>query len=101
MNHLIYADDLVIISTGAYGQQMLANTCGYYGEINSILFNEKKTVCMLIQPNVRRLRPVAICLNGRLLNYVDVYKYLGHLITCDLKDNEDIQAQTRLFLCQR
>ena len=97
VNHLIYADDLVIISTGAYGQQMLVDICGHYGTINSIFFNEKKTVCMLIQPRSRRLKPVPIYLNGRSLSYVDVYKYLGHLITPDLKDNDDIQAQTRLF----
>ena len=97
VNHLIYADDLVIISTGAYGQQMLVDTCGHYGNNNSIFFNEKKTVCMIIQPSMRRLRPVPIYLNGRMLNYVNMYKYLGHLITCDLKDNEDIQAQTRQF----
>ena len=52
---------------------------------------------MLIQPGVRKLKPVPIYLNGRLLAYVNVYKYLGHLISCDLKDNEDIQAQTRFL----
>ena len=97
VNHLIYADDLVIFSTGSYGQQMLVNNCGHYGNECSILFNEKKTVCMLIQPNMRKLRQVPIYLNNRMLTYVNVYKYLGHLISSDLKDNEDIQAQIRLF----
>ena len=97
INHLIYADDLVIFSTGSYGQQMLVNACGHYGNDCSILFNEKKTVCMLIQPNARKLRQVPIYLNNRMLSYVNVYKYLGHLINSDLKDNDDIQAQTRLF----
>ena len=52
---------------------------------------------MLIQPSIRKLTPIPIYLNGRLLSYVQVYKYLGHLITCDLKDNDDIQVQIRLF----
>ena len=48
---------------------------------------------MLIQPNVRKLQQAPISLNNGM-NYVYVYKYLGQIITSDLKDDNDIQAQT-------
>jgi hypothetical protein len=67
-------------------------------EMHALFFlMRNKTVCMLIQPAVRKLREVSVFLNGRLLCYVNEYKYLGHLITCDLKDDNEIKAQIRLF----
>ena len=46
VNHITYADDLVIISPSAKGLQRLLDTCAGYGQTHGIIFNDDKTVCM-------------------------------------------------------
>ena len=47
VNHIMYADDLVIISPSAKGLQCLLDIlCADYGQSHDILFNDGKTVCM-------------------------------------------------------
>ena len=43
VNHLAYADDLVILSPSAKGLQKLLNICSEYGEEDDIMFNHKKS----------------------------------------------------------
>ena len=46
INHLMYADDLVILSPSAKGLQRLVDICAAYGDIHDITFNHAKTACM-------------------------------------------------------
>ena len=55
---------------------------------------------MLFQANTRKVSQVPIYLNERSLSYVNVYKYLGVLITPDFKDIVDIEAKIRLFFAR-
>ena len=48
VNHIMYADDLVIISPSVKGLQRLLDVCAVYGQAHDILFNDDKTVCMFI-----------------------------------------------------
>ena len=41
-----------------------------------------------------------IKLYGKTLDFVDIFKYLGHIITSDLSDNDDIRNQNKK-LCAR
>ena len=43
VNHLAYADDLVILSPSVKGLQKLLNICSEYGEEHDIMFNHTKT----------------------------------------------------------
>ena len=42
INHILYADDLVLLSASLKGLQKLVNICGKLGDELDILFNEKK-----------------------------------------------------------
>ena len=48
LNHLMYADDLVLLSPSAKGLQRLVDICAAYGDIHDIKFNHAKTVCMYL-----------------------------------------------------
>ena len=48
INHLMYADDLVIFAPSIKGLQMLINTCVHNGNILDVKFNELKTKCMFV-----------------------------------------------------
>ena len=52
INHLMYADDLVIISPSAKGVQRLVDICAVYGQNRDILFNYDKTVCMCLRVTI-------------------------------------------------
>ena len=88
VNHLAYADDLVILSPSAKGLQKLLNICSEYGQEHDIMFNHKKTECMYFPVKGRALINVPkVFLNLQLLRWVPKYKYLGTILTDDLSDD--------------
>lgn len=95
VNHLLYADDLVIMSPYSAGLQQLLKVCAEYGEQFNIKFNSKKSVVMVVRPKEQRktLFP-AFYLAGGELSVVDKVKYLGHIIRSDLVDDDDIIDST-------
>ena len=48
INHMLYADDLCIVSLSSAGLQKLLSICDEYCASHSITFNVKKSVCMLL-----------------------------------------------------
>ena len=94
INHLMYADDLVIISPSAKGLQRLVDICAVYGQIHDILFNQDKTVCMYMPSgNHYYLNTPVVILNGIQLAFVRTYTYLGTVMTCDNADDANMRRQ--------
>ena len=55
VNHFSYADDMAILSPSASGLQKLLNICASYAIEHVIIYNVKKTQCMVVpyrQPNL-------------------------------------------------
>ena len=51
---------------------------------------------MIIKPRgMRDLVPPMILINGNEIEYVDQFKYLGHIITSDFSDDLDIERETK------
>ena len=46
INHLMYADDLVILAPSVAGLYKLLSICGIFGESNDIIFNQKKSASL-------------------------------------------------------
>ena len=46
INHLLYADDLCIVSLSSAGLQQLLSICDQYCASHSLTFNVRKSVCM-------------------------------------------------------
>ncbi len=81
LNHLIYADDLCLMSPSVKGLQTLLNICQDYANEHDIIFNTAKTFNMAFIPkdfDLRR-RP-NLYLNGSVLKYAESVKYLGYYI---------------------
>ena len=47
-NHLIYADDMVLMGFSPCALQELLYVCECYGKFNVIKYNPNKTVCMMV-----------------------------------------------------
>ena len=54
INHMIYADDLCIISLSSSGLQSLLNICTDYCQLHDLTFNAKKSVCMFSRSSVNK-----------------------------------------------
>ena len=52
INHISYADDLVVFCPSSKGLQKLMYICESYGATHDIAYNQKKTVCMVILPAI-------------------------------------------------
>ena len=63
VNHMIYADDLCVISLSSSGLQSLLNICTDYCQLHDLTFNAKKSVCMFFR---------SVMINSSLKTTIDV-----------------------------
>ena len=94
VNHLMYADDLVVFAPSAKGLQKLLDVCSKFGDDNDIIYNSIKSQLMHFDTKLYG-NNTQIFLNDHLLKYVDVYKYLGHNIDNKLNDETDMKSKER------
>ena len=96
VNHIAYADDLIVFCPSSKGLQSLVKQCELYGVENDINYNQNKTVGMIIKPRNFKLNltPV-ILLNGQKLKFVEKYKYLGVFVLSSFTDDDDLIRQMR------
>ena len=97
INRLFYADDLCLMAPSPVGLQLLIDICANYGIENDLLFNRSKSVCMVVKPRCRNVSTPLMFLNGDALEYVDSVKYLGVLLSQDMKDDADMSRYLRSF----
>lgn len=96
VNHLVYADDTVLIAPSPLALQQLIDHCASFAKCNSILYNTKKTKCMCIRPKgIKDLYFPPLYLNDNLINVVNQEKYLGAFLVDDGSDDADLHRQMR------
>jgi exonuclease III len=96
VNHLIYADDAVLIAPSPAALQKLVDVCHDFASKHDISFNVKKTVCSCFKPkSLKDIYVPSIYLGGNCLRYVNCQKYLGVFLHEDFSDDRDIVRQTR------
>ena len=91
INHLLYADDLVLMCPSYRGLQDLLDICSEYADKHDIKFNTKKSVVLIRKNQILKSAIVPeFILSNEPLTEVKEVKYLGHFITDDGKDDKDI-----------
>ncbi|KAL0841056.1 hypothetical protein ABMA28_014821 [Loxostege sticticalis] len=95
VNNLSYADDMVLLSPSINGMKKLLAICEKYALSHGLTYNVIKTEFMIFKHDkTNNFNPV-ISLEGSNLNRVFKFKYLGHIIRDDLKDDDDMERQKR------
>ena len=98
VNHMIYADDLCVISLSSSGLQSLLNICTEYCQLHDLTFNAKKSVCMFFRSSVNKQCGLSdIFISGSICEFSNEVKYLGVMINSSFKTTNDVQRQTRNF----
>ena len=79
INHMLYADDICIVSLSSAGLQKLLSICDEYCDSHSITFNVKKLVCMFFKCTVNKhCENSTVVLSGNQIDFVQEVKYLGY-----------------------
>lgn len=96
VNHIVYADDTVLLAPAPSALQKLINFCSQYAVANDIFYNLKKTKCVCVRPSkLKNLLFPTLYLNGQVVKVVNKEKYLGAFIVENGTDDEDINRQIR------
>ena len=93
----MYADDLVLTAPSSMGSSMLLSMCSKRGIEHDIKYNSAKSNLMIFL--VKFTHPNFV-LNGEILPRVSKCKCLGHIITKDLSDNDDMSRQYKISCAQ-
>jgi len=103
INILAYADDIVLLAPSWRGLQQLLDIVVQQCESINMSLNARKSVCMVFSP-YDRSKVVMSCFpefhaNGEKLQFVNSFKYLGHIISSNNIDDSDIQREiTNMFI---
>ncbi|KAJ8725106.1 hypothetical protein PYW07_016064 [Mythimna separata] len=96
INNISYADDMVLLSPSAGGIGELLKTCEAYAAAHGLKYNVKKCEYMVFEVSgKRRGEGPDLILNGSPISRVSTFKYLGHLLAADLRDDVDIERERR------
>lgn len=95
INHLLFADDAVVFAPSPKGLQQLLNVCSAFAQTHNIVFNTKKSQCLIVSSKRPPINRPAFYLNSVVLPHVESYKYLGYIINSSLTDDADIKRQMR------
>ena len=96
VNHLVYADDTVLIAPSPAALQGLIDTaCKYFVE-NGLMLNKKKTRCMAIKPVCNKdIHIPSFYVHGAEISRVHHHSYLGYEISDDMSDDQAILKESR------
>ena len=96
VNHLAYADDMVVLAPSPSALRTLLSICDMYSSQHDILYSNEKTLCMIFWPKRYKFRnEPRFTLQQKTLAYTSEFKYLGMLIRPELNDADEILKRAR------
>ncbi len=107
VNHLMYADDFVVLSPSSSGLQQLLTICSVNSADNDIKYNANKSAVLICRTKEDQTLnfPVFKLVDNNLEIFHEV-KHLGHIITDKMTDDDNIYrqcckmyAQAKIFAC--
>ena len=99
LNHVCYADDLVIFSPSLKGLNSLLKVCDEFGKNFDVIFNCLKSKCIVFRKHGELFHD-KIYLSNNEIEIVESIQYLGVTLHYNMSDNDEICNQYRK-LCSR
>ena len=100
-----YADDIVLISPTPAAMRRLLRICDDFALLYDIAFNANKSKFLVVVPC--KWRNLCSCFNqcrftigGKLIEKVDTYPHLGHIISAREDDTDDVKHRRSHFMGQ-
>ena len=96
---LCSADDLALLAPNFACLKSMIQICESFAQESDLLFNAKKTVCILFSGRTRHSSdPPPLYMNNVVLKWTKSAKHLGSIVTYDLKENEEINHKRNDFI---
>jgi len=96
INHIVYADDTILLAPSPAALQKLINSCCDFASKHGLIYNETKSKFMCIKPTcIKNLYIPNVTLNGSLIRRVHTEKYLGFNFNDNCLDNDHIVHEMR------
>ncbi|XP_063620691.1 uncharacterized protein LOC134793096 [Cydia splendana] len=87
---------MALLSASVGGLRELISLCEQFASSHGLKYNAKKSELMIFRAGTKCPSEVPpVRLSGVPLKRVYQFKYLGHVLTDDLKDDEDIERERR------
>ena len=88
---LCYADDIALLAPSPAALRLMLDTCSSFASSRSLLFNASKTQLVRFSRTCSsHCSPASFFFNGLELNLGHSAKHLGHLLSFNLSDADDI-----------
>ena len=100
INNLMYADDLVILAPSHVGLSMLFGLWFRTLEHDIKFYSAKSNIMIFCCKKFKDIHVPRFEFNNNILPRVNQCKYLGHVITDDLKDDNDIARPYKRMYAQ-
>ena len=97
ISHLLWADDLILFSDSLIGIQKQLDGLYQFCSKNRMIVNELKTKLMVFGNGVKG----DIIFNGKLLKWVEKYKYLGNIVNSIKTISGDIFKENSTYICDK
>ena len=97
LNHILYADDIVLLSPSIIGLRRLLNICEKYADDFDITFNSNKCKCITFCSGRLPFIVGKVVFCQTELCWCDEITYLGVKLSCNLDDRNEILSQLRNF----
>ncbi|XP_026322730.1 uncharacterized protein LOC113232274 [Hyposmocoma kahamanoa] len=95
VNNISYADDMVLLNPSIGALKRLLQICERYAVVHGLKYNVSKSELMVFKAGTKTYNVPPLTLSGAPLKTVTKFKYLGHWVTENLCDNEDIEQERR------
>ena len=96
VNHLLYADDLVVFAPSISGLRELLKVCDVFADSHDIKYNPNKSQVLISRGKfLSGVNIPPFCLGGSCIPETDTVKYLGHFICNTMRDDTDTLRQRR------
>ena len=91
VNNLRYADDTALLADNSHDLQILMDAAKEGSEEKGLSMNVRKTKTMVVTKTENILANIEV--ENEILEQVDIFKYLGQLITPDAKNEKEVRAR--------
>ena len=85
---------MVLLAPTVTALRTLLEVCRAYAGFHEIVYKTTKRVCMLVRPKQSQGRcSTRVRLGNEELSFVQEFRYLGHVMTADCRDDKNIKKQ--------
>ena len=96
-----YADDICLLSGSSYGLQQLLHICSTFAVERHLVFNYSKPKCIRFVSSraswLSTLPLPKLILDANILDFVQSWKHLGHIMCADMKESLSIEFEMKRF----